>query len=83
MSRAIHAVIFAFIVGGLVGYGIATTQALNNAVAAAEAVPIPDARQVELLGPTPIQGCSPRPTSPSTAVIPMPTADTTEPHPNG
>ena len=64
MSKAIHTIIFAFIVGGLVGYGIATTQALNNAIAVADAVPIPDARdarQVEITSPTPLTPC-PQPT---------------------
>ena len=79
MSKAVHVVIFAFIVGGLVGYGTATTQALNHAVAAANAVPIPDARQVELHVPTPMQACDQRPASQSTAVTPMAAAAPTEP----
>jgi hypothetical protein len=77
-SKAFSAIIFAFIVGGLLGYGISTTQALNNAVALADAVRVPDARQVEIASPTPIKPCPPSQDIVNNAGVPMtPTADPT------
>src|SRR6185436_17749235 len=50
----VPAIIFAFIVGGLVGYILCTGLALTTPTALADAVPFPDAHQGELTSPTPI-----------------------------
>lgn len=73
MSRTIHAFIFAFIVGGLVGYALSTSQALTAAAAVADAVPIPDVHRVEVTAPTPMLPC---PQSQDIANIGAPAAPT-------
>jgi hypothetical protein len=59
MFKTIHALIFAFIIGGLVGYSLSTSQALTAAAAVADAVPIPDSDQVEITSPAPMLACPP------------------------
>ena len=80
MSKTIHALIFAFIVGGLVGYALSTSQALTAAAAVADAVPIPGAHQVEITSPTPILPCLPSQDIANTGVPATPAeTSTTEP----
>jgi hypothetical protein len=63
--KTVPAIILAFIVGGLVGYALSTSQALTAAAAVADAVPIPDAdqlqidAQLEITASTPIPHCPP------------------------
>jgi hypothetical protein len=44
----VPAIIFTFVVGGLVRYVLSTTQALTAAAATADAVPIPDTSRVQI-----------------------------------
>ena len=84
MSRIIHAFIFAFIVGGLVGYALSTSQALTAAAAVADAVPILDAQQVEITSPTPTLSCLPSQDMTNAGVQATRTeTDTTEPPATG
>jgi hypothetical protein len=77
--KTVLAITFAFIVGGLVNYGISTTQALNNAVALADLALVPDPRQVDILSPSLTLPCPPSQDIVNNAGIPMrPTTTPTE-----
>jgi hypothetical protein len=58
-SKAVPAIIVAFVVGGSVGYGLSTTQALTAAAATADAVPISDGREVQITDPNADPICPP------------------------
>jgi len=83
--KAVPAIIFAFVVGGLVGYGLCTSQALTAATALADAVPIPDAQQAEITSPTPIlpsppsQDVAKNPGTPASPTATPTQTQTTEP----
>jgi hypothetical protein len=82
MSKAIYKIAFIFMVGSLVAWGVITTQSLNAAVALADAVPTPDARQVAITAPTPIKLCPRSQYIVNNAGVPMPTKPyPTEPYP--
>ena len=87
-TKAVPAIIFSFVVGGLVGYGLSTGKvwtaaaALADAVPAlADAVPIPDAHQGEITFPTPIPTRPPSQDIAKSAGTPVsPTATPTQTH---
>jgi hypothetical protein len=80
-TKAVPAIIFAFVVGGLVGYVLSSGLALTAPAALADAVPIPDAPQGEITSPTPIQPRPPSQDIAKDAGIPAsPTATPTQTH---